>query len=659
MAPLPNPTSEPESSLPHDEPTKLTGGRFRAVWLGLLWCLPVCYATVNQEMSHIFSLLTAPVSVLMLMVLANVAIRRVAPKQVFTTADLIVIFSIVAVAGSISAEWIKTFHSLTHAYPLAADTNPTVKNTIMPNMPDWLAIKDLSKVQDMRGGGRDLTYANGRLGDYWLIYVGWGAIFLTVVMAMLCLNSLMRGMWTKEERLSFPLIQLPVAMSENDGAGAMWRSKYMWFAFAIMFAIDMLNGLNFLYPTLPHVPTKDIIDIRDLFKDPPLSNMGAFPLAIYPFMAAIGLLMPSDLLFSIIFFYFMRKITHVVLAANGIPQETFSGTYLRPGPPYFDEQTWGGVIALFISAAWMARGYLKRVWSEIKSGVPSEDDGLRHRWAFIGLIACFAIIVFVGTLGDLPVWYTAIYFALFLAFSTVLTRIRAALGPPTHEFAFFGPNSIMGRFFGTNWLTDKNIVWLNNVFVFMNRIHRTHTMPYQLESMKMAQLAGIKQRKIFWYVAIASVVSFFIAMHLYTALIYRNGDHQRWTDAFTYTKNMMDGRKGPDLIGIAMTFLGFAIVVGLDSIRFRYPAFPLHPVGYVLSMNFGVDYYWFGLMIALFVKNFIQRYYGLKGYDKLRNVALGILLGEYAAETIWMTMALITKQSTYTISFNERALGAQ
>ncbi len=65
------------------------------------------------------------------------------------------------------------------------------------------------------------------------------------------------------------------------------------------------------------------------------------------------------------------------------------------------------------------------------------------------------------------------------------------------------------------------------------------------------------------------------------------------------------------------------------------------------------------LLLALMVKSFVQRYYGLKRYDRLGAVALGILLGEYGAETIWMAMALITKQSTCTISFNDRSLGAQ
>jgi hypothetical protein len=76
-------------------------------------------------------------------------------------------------------------------------------------------------------------------------------------------------------------------------------------------------------------------------------------------------------------------------------------------------------------------------------------------------------------------------------------------------------------------------------------------------------------------------------------------------------------------------------------------------------MNFGVDYYWFGLLVVLLIKNFVQRYYGLRGYDKLRAIGLGILIAEYLAETIWMTMALVTHQSTYTISINDRSLGVQ
>jgi hypothetical protein len=475
---------------------------------------------------------------------------------------------------------------------------------------------------------------------------------------MLCINSLMRGAWCERERLTFPLIQLPVAMCEKGGAGGMWKSRYMWIAFTVMFGIDILNGLNYLYPSLPSIPVKDLFYIDQAFKEPPLSNVGDFRISIYPFMSAIGLFIPSDLLLSIVVFFLMRKGLHVMLAAQGIPQSTFSGTGLLPGPPYFDEQTWGAVIAMFLGALWVSRDYLREVWTDIRRGTRAPDGGVTHRWAFIGLIVSFFVMVAYGVYGNLPPIYMVFYVALFLVFSIVLTRIRAQLGPPTHEFAFFGSNSIMHRFVGTKWISDGQAAYEAQIFMSMNRIYRNHPMPYQLESIKMGMGERLNQKKLFIAIVAATLVGFFLAQFFIQVRVYRTGAIG-WTEALPYMENVLRDRKGPDVTGIVMTIVGFAVVMLLDAIRFKFPGFPLHPAGYVLSMNYGVDYYWFGMLVALFIKNFVQRYYGLNGYDKLRQVAFGILIGEYAAETIWMTMALVTHQSTYTISFNDRSLGAQ
>ena len=214
-------------------------------------------------------------------------------------------------------------------------------------------------------------------------------------------------------------------------------------------------------------------------------------------------------------------------------------------------------------------------------------------------------------------------------------------------------------FFGTKWYSNKQAAWVSQLFLAINRIHRTHPMPYQLEAMKMGSLNKLNQRTIFISIAVMTLLAFFLAYWFRYILIYRTGNYGNWNAAEVYLQNITNNKKGLDLVGITMTLFGFAVVMLLDAIRFKIPAFPLHPAGYVLSLNFSVDYYWFGLLLALIVKGFVQRYYGLGGYDKLRMVGLGILAGEYAAELIWLAMALITKESTYTISFNDRSLGHQ
>jgi len=652
-------TLPPDSQTePSPEPQPVQRIRLLAVLLGFLLCFPVTFAVASQHVSAIYSLMTAPISALLALVIVNAPLRRFLPRFALTQADLIVCFVIVSVAGSVAGEWSGVQFGATYSYPFQAQTNPLYRDQFMKHIPDWLAVKDLSRIQDMQGGGKDIGYAFSKLPIFLPVYVGWALIFFSLCFAMLCINSLMRGAWCERERLTFPLIQLPVAMSEGGGSGGMWKSRHMWIAFAIMFGIDILNGLNYLYPNLPSIPVKDLFYIDRAFKEPPWSNIGDFRVSIYPFMAAIGLFMPSDLLLSLVVFFLMRKGTHVVLASQGIPQSTFSGTAIAPGPPYFDEQTWGAVIAMFLGAIWVSRDYLSEVWRDIRSGRRSADGGVKHRWAFVGLVLSFAAMVGFGMYGGLPATYMVPYVGLFLIFSIVLTRIRAQLGPPTHEFAYFGTNSIMHRFLGTRWLSDSQATWVTQGFIVMNRIYRNHPMPYQLEGMKMAQIERINQKRMFLIIGGATVAGYFLAMFFLQAKVYRSGA-VGGTEAAGYLQNILNDRKGPDIVGITMTILGFAVVMVLDAIRFKIPTFPLHPAGYVLSMNFGVDYFWFGLIVAYFVKNFVQRYYGLRGYDKLRAVALGILLGEYAAETIWMTMAMITQQSTYTISFNDRSLGTQ
>ena len=630
------------------------GFRPLAVVLGFLLCIPVTYAVSGQIVSAIFSLMVAPISAILILLVCNVPLRLMLPKWALTQKDFVVIYAIVSIAAAIAGEWSEVSFGVMSGIPLRP-TEPMYRDYLAKYIPDWLAAKDLSQVGDIRGGGKDWHYVLTKLPIFAPMFLGWGFMIISLCLAMLFINQLMRGAWCERERLTFPLIQLPVSLAEGGGSGGMWRSKHMWIAFAVMFGIDMLNGFNYLYPNLPAIPVKDLFYIDRAFKEPPWSNVGDFRISIFPYMAAIGLFIPSDLVLSVVIFYLLRKASHVMLAAQGIPQSTFSGTAISPGPPYFDEQTWGGIIALFLGSLWVSRDYLKEVWNDIKTGRRAEDGGIKHRWAFIGLIVTFVLLCAWGMMGGLPAWYMAPYVALFLIFSFVVTRLRAQLGPPTHEFAFFGPNSIMHRFLGTKWLTDQQATWAAAGFMSMNRLFRNHPMPYQLEAMKMGQIERLNQKKMFWAVGISTVIGVFLAFWFYLVLFYRNGS-VGWTDGATYLQNILNDRKGTDVLGIAMTMLGFAMVMGLDAIRFKFPGFPLHPAGYVLSMNYGVDYYWFGLLIALFVKNFVQRYYGLRGYDKLRMVALGILLGEYAAETIWMGMALITKQSTYTISFNDRSL---
>lgn len=649
--------AEPGSPDAHD--AKPRAVRIRAVLWGFGLSVPVCYWNAWQPVDTLYSLLFSTMAALIALVACNALLHRFAPRLALTTADLIIAFGIASVASAISAEWTFLNMQYVHVFAGYQEREPLYKDVILKYVPEQFYFKDPDLVRDYVAGGQSRTYFLSRL-DIWLPKVAmWTLLYGMITVALLCINSLMRDAWLRRERLSYPIIQLPLAMVEEDGRGPLWKNRAMWIAFAIMFSIDILNGLNYLFPNLPSVPVKIWVDLGDFVPEQPWNSIGFTPLSLYPFLAALGLFMPSDLLFSVIFFFIVRKLILVVVAYYGLEHGSFGGGFLIPEKPYFTEQTWGAVIGLFATAMWVSRSYLREVWGEIRSGVRARDGGLPHRWSFLLLCVCVAGVLYFLSASGLPIVVLIPYILVFFAFSIVVSRMRAQLGPPTHEFAFFGPNQLLMNFYGTSNIPEKASTLLGTVFLGINRLSRSHPMPVQLEAMKLADTQRLHQGAVFGLLSAALFIGAFLGAIFMIQRGYVRGAEAGWGDPVAIVRGVKESNAGPNFTGMSMVFLGFCVVTVLDVLRFRFPGFTLHPVGYALSLNFGVDYYWFGLVIALFVKTLVQRYYGLKGYKQLRNVAFGILIAEYSAELIWATMAIVTRQSTYTVGFNERGVGEQ
>jgi len=64
-------------------------------------------------------------------------------------------------------------------------------------------------------------------------------------------NVLMRRQWADRERLTFPLVWLPLAMTDSNGA--FYRNPLMWAGFSAAGGLSLLNGIAFLNPSLPSV----------------------------------------------------------------------------------------------------------------------------------------------------------------------------------------------------------------------------------------------------------------------------------------------------------------------------------------------------------------------------------------------------------------------
>ena len=84
--------------------------------------------------------------------------------------------------------------------------------------------------------------------------------------------------------------------------------------------------------------------------------------------------------------------------------------------------------------------------------------------------------------------------------------------------------------------------------------------------------------------------------------------------------------------------------------RARFVAWPFHPAGYALGMNFGVDYFWTCVLIAWVIKVVIMRYGGHKTHQKALPFFYGVILGEFLVGAFWSALSVVLQRKLYDFS---------
>jgi len=135
----------------------------------------------------------------------------------------------------------------------------------------------------------------------WVIpLAAWGALVLLILFAFLCLASILRKQWVDNEKLTFPLAQLPLELLGQDQGRSIFTNKLFWGGVAIPVAVFSTNGMHNLIPAIPQLPLD--IFVNDFFANPPWSRI--YCTWLYLSFAGIGFFyfLPSDMIFAIWFF---------------------------------------------------------------------------------------------------------------------------------------------------------------------------------------------------------------------------------------------------------------------------------------------------------------------------------------------------------------------
>ena len=492
--------SNPQETLQSKQP----GVTFRAILIGIILIPPNTYfimanhlrfwSTLPTTMSLIYNV----VITLTVLTCLNFLFKMFLPRFALRQGELLTIYVILSLSSAIAGhDMMQTvIPVIPNGFWFATPENEW-QQLFWRFLPSWMTLSDLSVLQDFYDG--DTTfYTKKYLAAWWEPILWWTLFLFIIIWVMICIDLLIRKQWIEHERLTYPIVRLPIEMTNSDGR--LFKNKMLWVGFAIAGGIDLINGIHAFFPAFPEIPVRKA-DLGIYFTEKPWDAMGWTPVYILSFGVGLAFLMPLEMSFSLWFFYLFWKGERILGRAMGLQ--------VLPGFPYDGPQGVGAYLAIACFALYGGRKHFYTVFRSLidpfkmgKHGTPStqnitpeKQESTGYRWAIAGLISGVLFLFIFSSYGGMAVWMIALYFLIYYFLALGITRVRAEVGPPTHEMFAANPRQFILDTLGSRRIPPPSLTMMSLFYAF-NRGYRAHPMPHTLEGFKLVEVANMKAKRM-------------------------------------------------------------------------------------------------------------------------------------------------------------------
>jgi len=640
------PIATPPASQQRPAPSPVS---VRAVIIGLVliypnaWFILWGYVWGPQSRPTTVSLYFNVIITMLLLCGLNAVLSRISKRLTLSQGEMLVIYAMLAIASAVCGlDQIQTMlpvvaHPFWHATP-----ENHWEQLFLQHIPGWLTVTDERALYGYFELNQPLF--STPYWRQWLVPAAWWSGFsFTLISVMLALSSLFRKQWTEEAKLSFPIVQLPLEMTRPQTP--LWRSKLMWTGFGVAFLIDAVNGLHLLWPQVPSLmgERSASYDLGQLVKAMPWRAIGWTPLNVFPFGVGLAFFIPLDLAFSSWFCYIGWKLVRIGFAAAGWAS--------LPRAPWIDEQSFGAYMALAFFSVYSSRHHIMRA-IESAFGQAHHDDS---REAFSYRFTIWAIIIGLGLLlafclyAGMDLWWAMAFLVLYIGISIAVARIRAELGSPVHDLHKIGPEAVLTTVAGPRRIGVNNLVMFA-FFWSINRAHRSHPMPNQIEGMKLSSITNTSQTGLAIALTLATVLGIVLGWGILLDAFFRMGG-ERWAgkgqEAFSRLQSWLESPIETNWYATAALVVGFGFTVALAAMRSNFTWWPLHPAGFAVSGSWSMALFAPSIFVSWLLKALILRYGGMGAFRPASMFFMGLILGEFMAGAVWGTLGIFLHMRMY------------
>ncbi len=632
------------------DPENKTFATTRSILIGLLLIIINSHyqtgvsSTLDIEITDL-SLFSNVIFFMFILVLLNHSLWRLKPIFVLSQNELLTIYVMLATSTALNGtDMIKCLVSLISNGTWYATPENEWDNLFGRYLPEWLTINN-KKILKGYYEGQSSFYVSEYINAWLPRAIVWSCFATVLIFVMVCINVILRQQWVRNERLSYPIIQLPYEMTRTGKDWSLLTNKLLWIGFSCAGFVSFVNQMHIWNPLIPSVPIQPV-SLTRYFETKPWNAIRDLNRTFYPFAIGIAYLMPLDLIVSTWFFHIFWQIERIVGSAAGLSS--------LPGFPYASAQVTGSWIALLIFALWIGRRYfisvVKRIF--IKSNYDTEGT-ISYRNAAIGILTGTSLLIIFCYYAGMTVWIMVIFFIIYFALSTTITRIRAELGPPIHTMHGSTPDEILLMILGSRRIGPKTITGFGLLHWITGYSNRENPMPIQLEAFKLVERTNTKPSGLATAIVLSALIGSISGFWAYLHDGYKLGveSYPERTWAASVGFDVLDSRiQNP--IGFQSTYVifstvGFTFTIFMLLMRMRFLWWSLHPVGYAVSGEWGIGRIFLPLIIASIAKYSVLRFSGLKAYRQSMPFFFGLILGDFVMGCIWATIGIVFDTRVY------------
>jgi len=627
----------------------------RAYLVGLAGIVLVSYITTWAELQakvmqiSIHQFPPSVLAVFFLLVMGGKVVRRLNGKWGLSAQELLTIYAMMLLGAMLSSRGL-----MERVLPLMvgvnyyADTTNNWTTLYFRHVPQWLVPWDTSgpeKQWVVRA-----FYEGLRPGEHipWGMWLGplavWFVFMACIFTAFICLSTVLQRQWADNEKLTYPLAQIPVEMIRDQtlaDSPPLFRSKLLWMGFAIPAVIHSMNGLSRIYAFIPSVNVA--IYLNPYFTAKPWRDISYLRANIS--FAAIGFcyLLPVDLTFAFWFFYLFSKAQDVVGSMFGaVPRAAPHATaYL-----YMGYETAGAFLVLALYFLYVAWPHIKRRLDR-RENIDDSRELLPYRGAVAGLFVSLGLACLWLYLTGMSLWLAAFELGVYVFVQAIIMARSTSEGGLLETEGSFTPLDVIGVVTDKGVLGPRNLtalVWSQGI---LTRDLRGMTLTGYLDTQKIADGVGVARRRLLGTYALALIATFVIAAYIQLRLPYEKGALSLYPYSYQHA-SIQFFREHQPLLQHQSSFtwqapiffiVGALFTLFLGFMRLRFYWWPFHPLGYAMSASWALVVFWFPMMVAWALKGLTLRYGGMRGFVRARPFFLGLVFGELIAAVVWAILA--------------------